>query len=862
MMVLGKNCFIFDTVHGRTCDVEPFDRSLGVAKSIPVVDAALAYDCPITHESYLLIIRNALYVETMEVNLLSPLIMREAGLLVNDTPKIHVDDPNEHHHAIVFPDDDLSIPLRLNGTFSYFHSRIPTFDEVKFKDPIFLTPDSDNWDPYAEHFASNEESMVDWEGNMAPKRHRKEHVLDLNVSVDESTYDSAVEAATISSFNAMSLNDCHDDDITGLAAAMSVRAEQSKFAIGIGSTSADQDVYSDLFEPIYADVSDFKAEIDSAQAARPKTVSPEFLSKIWNIKPDLAKKTLAQTTQLCRKGADNDLSRQYSTNDRMLRYKRIDSQFFTDTFFVTAKGKSTRGNTCAQLFVSDKGYVAIYPMSSKGDYKDALHKFCKDVGVPTTLLVDPSGEQTSKKARKFCNQVGTTLKVLEESTQWANRAELYVGLLKSSISKDLSRTNSPMKLWDYCAERRQRIHNVIPRDLFQLNGNNPITATFGTQADISNICIFGWYDWCYFREESHVQFPFQKRNLGRVLGPLQNEGNEMTQAVLTITGKVVPRRTCAPLTISEINSPSEKDKRNKFDNAILKLFGDSMTVPDIKPKPIDTDIFDLLDDDVEEPIQSLEEDPIDADGTTAFEKPVTDALIHAELVLPHGEKMSNAKVKGRAKDTNGDEVGTFDPNPLLNSVLYDVEFSDGDIRQYSANIIAENMYSQVDEEGYSKTLFDSIVDYRSDGKAVTKDKMFVYTKSGQKRHRKNTEGWKLLVRFKDESEQWVPLKVMKETNPVDVAVFAKAEGIDDEPAFAWWVPYTLRTRDRIISAVNSRVKKVTMKYGHEVPRNLDDCRRIDAANGDSRWAKAIDKEMPNVKVAFEILEKDQPIPIG
>ena len=238
-MVLGKNCFIFDTVHGQTCDVEPFDRSLGVAKSIPVVDAALAYDCPVTHESYLLIIRNALYVETMEVNLLPPFIMREAGLLVNDTPKIHVDDPNEHHHAIVFPDDDLSIPLRLNGTFSYFHSRIPTFDEVKFKDPIFLTPDSDNWDPYAEHFTTNEESMVDWEGNMAPKRHRKEHVLDLNVSVDESTYDSAVEAATISSFNAMSLNDCHDDDITGLAAAMSVRAEQSKFAIVIGSTSAD-----------------------------------------------------------------------------------------------------------------------------------------------------------------------------------------------------------------------------------------------------------------------------------------------------------------------------------------------------------------------------------------------------------------------------------------------------------------------------------------------------------------------------------------------------------------------------------------------------------------------------------------------
>ena len=65
----------------------------------------------------------------------------------------------------------------------------------------------------------------------------------------------------------------------------------------------------------------------------------------------------------------------------MLRYKRINSQFFTDTLFVTKKGKSSKGNTCAQLFVSDKGYVAIYPMERKGDYVKALHLFCKEIGV-------------------------------------------------------------------------------------------------------------------------------------------------------------------------------------------------------------------------------------------------------------------------------------------------------------------------------------------------------------------------------------------------------------------------------------------------------------------------------------------------
>ena len=104
--------------------------------------------------------------------------------------------------------------------------------------------------------------------------------------------------------------------------------------------------------------------------------------------------------------------------------------------------------------------------------------------------------------------------------------------------------------------------------------------------------------------------------------------------------------------------------------------------------------------------------------------------------------------------------------------------------------------------------------------------------------------------------------MLKETNPVDVAEYAKAEGIDDEPAFAWWVPYTLRQRNRIISSINSRVRKLSHKYGHEVPLTINDARCLDSENGNDLWAKAIDKEMANVIVAFEILEEHDPIPIG
>ena len=88
----------------------------------------------------------------------------------------------------------------------------------------------------------------------------------------------------------------------------------------------------------------------------PKAVSAETLSKIWSIDNATAKAVIEQNTQLLRQNADNDLSRHFSTNDRMLRYRRIDSQFYTDTLLTKgANGTSSRGNTCCQVLVSDKG---------------------------------------------------------------------------------------------------------------------------------------------------------------------------------------------------------------------------------------------------------------------------------------------------------------------------------------------------------------------------------------------------------------------------------------------------------------------------------------------------------------------------
>ena len=60
------------------------------------------------------------------------------------------------------------------------------------------------------------------------------------------------------------------------------------------------------------------------------------------------------------------------------------------------------------------------------------------------------------------------------------------------------------------------------------------------------------------------------------------------------------------------------------------------------------------------------------------------------------------------------------------------------------------------------------------------------------------------MEWRDGSVDWVPLKDLKQSNPVELAGYAAGNEISDEPAFKWWVKETLRHRDRIIYKLKSK----------------------------------------------------------
>ena len=70
-----------------------------------------------------------------------------------------------------------------------------------------------------------------------------------------------------------------------------------------------------------------------------------------------------------------------------------------------------------------------------------------------------------------------------------------------------------------------------------------------------------------------------------------------------------------------------------------------------------------------------------------------------------------------------------------------------------ANLIVKTMISQVDDERFSSLLMDGIIDYKKDPSvAMSIEDKYLVTRRGQKRIRKTTQGWKLLVTWRDKTE--------------------------------------------------------------------------------------------------------------
>jgi hypothetical protein len=95
-----------------------------------------------------------------------------------------------------------------------------------------------------------------------------------------------------------------------------------------------------------------------------------------------------------------------------------------------------------------------------------------------------------------------------------------------------------------------------------------------------------------------------------------------------------------------------------------------------------------------------------------------------------------------------------------------------------------------------------IINHKKTPGAISEEDAYYSTKSGPK-PKQTTRGWRLLVKWKDGTSSWV--SPVKDSYLVQVADFALANVLTQEPAYRWWVPFVLKKRERLL-------KKVKTKY--------------------------------------------------
>ena len=134
-------------------------------------------------------------------------------------------------------------------------------------------------------------------------------------------------------------------------------------------------------------------------------------------------------------------------------------------------------------------------------------------------------------------------------------------------------------------------------------------------------------------------------------------------------------------------------------------------------------------------------------------------------IVSHGDRTEIAKVLGRKRNADGNFEGQKHSNPILDSLIFVVEFPDGEQKDIGYNILAEHLHFQMDEGNVYK-LFRGIIDHRK--KVGAMDKANQYRQVGNKQVKKKTlAGWDIEVEWINGTSSWFPLKEVKILTPLN-----------------------------------------------------------------------------------------------
>jgi Reverse transcriptase (RNA-dependent DNA polymerase) len=822
--VLGHN-FVVLSFTGRETDVYGYSKELGVVKNVPIVSGATAIQHPVTGETFILVVHEALwYGDRLDHTLLNPNQLRYFGITVNDNPF------DAAHPIGIYYDDSMLLPFRLQGTLLFATSRTPTDFELQNCTHVPLTSVAP-WCPHTVQLASLQSYSTD--DDIPPPYHFCNSDLAIN-----SEY--------------RILGDISTCLVPHWYVETGTDTENSIFHNSIAATRTAAEALDDI--PIPKTFTSVK---------RHSSITPADLSERWLIGAEQAKQTLMNTTQKYVRSAILPLSRRYRT-DRYFYRVHLNHDFSADTY--VGRFHSGEGNRYAFIIAHPNGFCVAYPQAGKSSSETAksLQIFTREWGIPRKLTVDGASEYIGRHTEfnRKIHLYDIDLHVAEPHTPKQNPAEGVIREIRKKWYRIKTQKKVHNRLWDYgivwICEVLQR---TVSSSLYAA-GRTPLEIITGETPDISEYLDFGFYDWVLFKENAGMG----DTALGRFLGVSHKFGNLLSYWILGHTGRVMSRSTVQRLTNLQLNTAEQIQKCKEFDEKIDRILGnkDAHLVVDQVPDEFHIEMS-VDEQDVMNTTYSAEWIVHDDEkNKKKFTPDVLDSLLHTQIALPRGpdDELEVGKVTKRIRDTDGDPIGIKHDDPTMDTRLYEVTWTDGTTEELFANTIAENMYDNSEVQGKQHTLFKDIIDHRKTTHAIDDDKSRTVLPNGTSVLSPTTKGWDICVSWVDGSTSWVAMKDVKDSYPIQLAAYARQRQLHREPAFAHWINKVSQTQGRMISKVKSKYWERTHKFGVEIPKSVAAALLVDEKNGNTLWRDAIEKEMVNVLPAFTVYEGDPKTLVG
>ncbi len=279
------------------------------------------------------------------------------GVFVNDMPKFFLKNPMVSDHAViilsVIDDSSLSILIMLQGATSYFPVWATTMSKCKSDVIPKFHPSAEApmWDPGSSSYSLQEDGMMDFKGCIVS-----------TVTTTRGHITIHVNTVFSSPFSFYCVINATGDKIF--------------------------DTYLDSF-----------VCISLTSTSRMAAVSHDKLSKHWGIYQTMCKGWYTMhDPEGCMYDCKSCFVTILLTIDHLLQYRCMHHQIFTD--MMVSNTYLHWNNKCAQVVVSDFGWVHVYPMIAKGEGHKALFLMFQYEGLPLWMLMDGSKEMMQGKSHK------------------------------------------------------------------------------------------------------------------------------------------------------------------------------------------------------------------------------------------------------------------------------------------------------------------------------------------------------------------------------------------------------------------------------------------------------------------------------